>query len=60
MLYKMSTKMTLNSKQNRQKTQNTERRKTKFLKDYVENADLHISVLNKVITTHEECKNSIS
>ena len=38
--------MTSNSKQNRQKTQNTERSKTSFLKEQVKNADLHKFVLN--------------
>ena len=44
MFYMKSLKMTLNSKQNRQGTQETERRKTSFLKELVENVDLHKSV----------------
>ena len=47
--------MTLSSKQNRQKnSEHSERRKTSLLKEQVENADLHKSVLSKVMTTHEE------
>ena len=30
-----------------------ERRKTKFLKESVENADFYKPVLNKIMTTHE-------
>ena len=33
----------------------TERRKTNFLKETVENADLHKAVLNKTMTTQELC-----
>ena len=52
-------KMTSNSTQNRQKIQNTEIRKTGFLKEKVGNEDLCKSVMNKIITTHEQCiKNS--
>ena len=39
--YKKSTKMTSNSRQ--KKTQNTKTRKIRFLKEYVENADLYIN-----------------
>ena len=48
--------MTSNSKQNKKKAQNTERRTTRLLKEKVENSDLYRPVLNKIITTHEECK----
>ena len=44
--------MTSCSKQNRQKMQNSERRKTRFLEELVENADLYNPVLNKIMTTH--------
>ena len=40
MLYKKPSKMTSNSKQNRQKTWNTEIRKTSFIKEWVENGRL--------------------
>ena len=40
-------------KQNRQKTQNTEKQKACFLKEYVQNADLQKSALNKIMITHE-------
>ena len=43
--------MTSSSKQIRQKTQNTE--KNSFLKECVENADLHKPVLNKIMTMYE-------
>ena len=33
----------------------TERRKTSFLKETEENADLHKAVLNKTMTTQEWC-----
>ena len=33
----------------------TELRKTGFLKETVENADLHKAVLNKIMTTQEYC-----
>ena len=33
--------------------ESTERRKTSFLKEIVENADLHKVVLNKTMTTQE-------
>ena len=43
--------MKSNSKQNRPKTQNTERQKKKvFLKEQVENADLYKSILKKITT----------
>ena len=42
--------MTSNSKRNKQKTHKTERRKTSFSKEQLENADLHESVLNKIMT----------
>ena len=35
--------------------ESTERRKTSFLKESVENADLHKTVLKKKMTTQEEC-----
>ena len=54
MLYKESTKITSNSKQNRQKTQNRESRKSSFLKEQVKNADLYKPVLKKIMTTHKE------
>ena len=38
----------------RQKSQNTERWKSMFLKEYVENADLSETLLNKTMITHEE------
>ena len=47
--------ITLNSKENRQKTQSRERRKTSFLKEQVENPDLYKSVLNKIVTMHKYC-----
>ena len=40
--------------------ESTERRKTSFLKQTVENADLHKAVLNKIMTTQEQCvKNNL-
>ena len=33
--------------------ESTERRKTSFLKETVENADLHKAALNKIMTTQE-------
>ena len=61
--------MISNSKQNRQKYQNSEKRKTSFrqkirtqkdeklvfLKKQVDNGDLCKSVLNKIMTKQEEC-----
>ena len=44
--------MTSSSKQNRQKTQNTDKQKTSFLKELVENADLYKCAINKLMTTH--------
>ena len=35
--------------------ESTERRKTSFLKQTVENADLHKAVLSKTMTTQEQC-----
>ena len=35
--------------------ESTERRKTRFVKETVENADLHKAVLNKTMTTQEYC-----
>ena len=35
--------------------ENTERQKTNFLKETVENADLHKAVLKKTMTTQEQC-----
>ena len=35
--------------------ESTERRKTSFLKETVENADLHKAVLKKTMTTQEWC-----
>ena len=37
--------------------ESTERRQTSFLKETVENADLHKAVLNKTMTTQEWCVN---
>ena len=37
----------------KQKTESTERRKTSFRKEIVENTDLHKSLLNKIMTTQE-------
>ena len=51
--HKNSIKMTFNSKRNKQKIQTIERRKVSFLKEYVPNTNLHESVLNKIMTTHE-------
>ena len=41
--------MTSNSNQNRQKTQNTERRQVSFLKEQGENADLYKSPFTKIM-----------
>ena len=38
-------------------TESTERWKTSFGKEIVENADLHKPVLDKVMTTQEQCVN---
>ena len=47
-------KITSNSTHNRQKRQKAQSdKKTSFLKELVENADLHKPVLNKVKTTNE-------
>ena len=47
-------KITSNSTHNRQKRQKAQNdKKTSFLKELVENADLHKPVLNKVKTTNE-------
>ena len=35
-------------------TDSTERRKTNFPKEIVENADLHKSIVNKIMTTQEK------
>ena len=53
MLHKSSVKMILNSEQNRQKKLTQKNEKLVFLKEYVEYADLHKSVLNKIMTMHE-------
>ena len=45
----MSWFKTFDSKQ--KNTESTERRKTSFPKETVENADLHKPVLNKIVTT---------
>ena len=37
------------------KTKNTERRKTSFPKETVENSDLHKAALNKTMTSREQC-----
>ena len=37
----------------KQKTESTERQKTSFPKETVENADLHKAALNKTMTTQE-------
>ena len=43
-----------NSTQNRQKAQkSSERQKTSFPKESVENADFHKPTLNKIMTTHK-------
>ena len=44
--------MTSNSKQ-RQKTQNTDKENTSFVKEYLGNADLYTSLMNKIMITHE-------
>ena len=54
MLYKKSVKMTSNSKQNTQKALNTEKQKSSFYKEQVENADLYKSVLSKVMMTTQK------
>ena len=47
-------KITSNSTHNRQKRQKAQNdKKTSFLKELVENADLHKPVLNKIKTTNE-------
>ena len=47
-------KITSNSTHNRQKIQKAQNdKKSSFLKELVENADLHKPVLNKVKTTNE-------
>ena len=47
-------KITSNSPHNRQKRQKAQGdKKTSFLKELVENADLHKPVLNKINTTSE-------
>ena len=45
--------MTTNSKQNRQKTQNTKRQKVSLAEELVVNADKCKAVLNKIMTTHD-------
>ena len=35
--------------------ESTKKRKTSFLKEIVENADLYKAVLNKTMTTQEQC-----
>ena len=45
--------MTLSSKQNRQKIQNTERWKTRLLKEKVGNTNLYKFILWKIMTTDE-------
>ena len=45
--------MASSSKQIRQKIHNTEKPKNVFFKRIGKNADLHISVMNKIMTTHE-------
>ena len=47
--------MTSNSKQNRKKPQNIERRTIRPLKEKVENADLYKPVSNKTMAMQEEC-----
>lgn len=49
MLCKKSLKKTFRSNKNRQETENTESRKANFLKEQVENADLHQSIRTKSI-----------
>ena len=47
-------KITSNSTYNRQKIQKAQNdKKSRFLKELVENADLHKPVLNKIKTTNE-------
>ena len=49
-------KIASNSTHNRQKTQkNTERQKTTFPKESVENADFFKHILNKIMTRHKKC-----
>ena len=36
-------------------TESTERRKARFSEEIKENADLHKTVLNKIMTTQEQC-----
>ena len=38
-------------------TESTDRRKTSFPKEIVENADLHKTALSKIIITQEKCVN---
>ena len=45
--------MTSNLKHQINRKENKERRKTSFLKEQLENADLYNSVLNKYMTTRE-------
>ena len=48
--------MKITSIQNRQKTQKAQKdKKTSFPKEKVENTDLYKPVLNKVMTTQEQC-----
>ena len=54
-VHRIDIEITLNSKENRQKTQSRERRKTSFLTEQVENPDLYKSVLNKIVTMHKYC-----
>ena len=52
--------MTSSSKQNRHKIQSTEKQSASFLKEYVENADLCETVMNKIMAMHKKCiKNTI-
>ena len=49
-------KITSNLTHNRQKRQKAQNKKTSFLKELVENADLHKPVLNKIKTTKKYCE----
>ena len=41
------------TKQTKKKTQNTERRKTRYLQEQVDNADYYTSVMTKILTKHD-------
>ena len=51
-----SLKLTLNLTQTRQKTQKAQKDKiTSFPKELLENTDFYKSILNKIMTTLEQC-----